>query len=184
MSSEPSFRPVYGQIIVRPIRKAFTEGGLIVPEKCRSDLGLPLARIVAIGTGRMTPEGENIASRYKVGQIVVPLGAPCPAGIDPASHDGTRGGFEWPMSESRKDEIAKEYGLDDDAKGKLTREKMYILFEEDIAVVVDNPEDLLVGTVEGLTAEELASHRETMEAVSKLTAPGGKGYAPPKILRS
>lgn len=65
--SETWFEPRFGQILVRPIRRRMSEGGIALPQKAKELL--PMCRVVAVSCSR-TANNESVDPTVKPGDLV------------------------------------------------------------------------------------------------------------------
>jgi len=64
------FRPLYDRVLVERIENSDekTAGGIIIPDAAKEKA--QVGRVVAVGSGRVTPEGNTIACQVKEGDKV------------------------------------------------------------------------------------------------------------------
>lgn len=65
------FDPVNDYVLIDPIQQNETEGGIALPEG--SQTGLPKGRVVRVGPGRVSEEGNVVPPPVKEGDIVYML---------------------------------------------------------------------------------------------------------------
>jgi chaperonin GroES len=66
-----NLEPLYDRILVRPLDGATrTKGGLYVPQIAHDNTPWQRAEVVAVGHGRLTPDGTVVPLRVRVGDVV------------------------------------------------------------------------------------------------------------------
>lgn len=69
--SKTVLTPIGGNILVRPItQEKISAAGIVLPETVNKEKSQK-GEIVALGTGKITPDGKKVAFNVKVGDVVV-----------------------------------------------------------------------------------------------------------------
>lgn len=71
MATKPKLTPVGGNILVQPVTdEQKTESGIVLPDTVSKDRP-QRGKVVALGTGKLTDDGDKIPFNVKAGQVVI-----------------------------------------------------------------------------------------------------------------
>lgn len=68
------FHPLSDFVLLQEVPRGETAGGIALPET--ADMGPPKAKVVAVGPGRVSEEGEIIPMTVKAGDVVLVATSP------------------------------------------------------------------------------------------------------------
>ena len=69
--AKPNFQPLGASILVKPVEEEkATSSGIVLPDTVDKEKPQK-GKVIALGTGKLTPDGEKIAFNVKVGDMVI-----------------------------------------------------------------------------------------------------------------
>jgi chaperonin GroES len=71
MADKVNIKPLGGRILVQPLEEEeVTESGLIIPDTASKEKPQQ-GKVIALGTGRLTEDGDKVDFRVEVGDVVL-----------------------------------------------------------------------------------------------------------------